>query len=66
MPDPQEADSLGEATVEGRQAAGQRLVVEGLPLGEAVQKTMADVGPDPSYGNSLRLYPHDAASLAVR
>jgi len=44
----------------------QHLAVEGLPLGEAIAKTMADVGTDPSYGASLRVYPRDAASLAVR
>jgi len=44
----------------------QHLVVEGLPLGEAVQKTMSEVGKDPSYGASLRVYPRDAGSLVVR
>jgi len=44
----------------------QHLVVEGLPLGEAVQKTMAEVGADSSYGNSLRVYPESAASLVIR
>ena len=44
----------------------QHLAVEGLPLGEAVQKTMAEVGTDPSYGASLKVYPRDAGSLVVR
>ena len=44
----------------------QHLVAEGLPMGEAVQKTMAEVGTDPSYGASLRVYPRDAGSLVVR
>jgi len=44
----------------------QHLVAEGLPMGEAVQKTMADGGTDPSYGGSLRVYPRDAGSLVVR
>jgi hypothetical protein len=44
----------------------QYLVVDGLTMGQAVQKTMAEVGADPSYGNSLRVYPRDAAGLAVR
>lgn len=44
----------------------QHLAAEGLPLGEAVQKTMAEVGKDPSYGASLRVYPREAASLTIR
>ena len=44
----------------------QHLVVEGLPLGQAVQETMAEVGPDPSYGNALRLYPREAGGLTIR
>jgi hypothetical protein len=32
-------------------------VVEGLPLREAVDRTAAEVGPDPTYGSVLRLYP---------
>jgi hypothetical protein len=32
-------------------------VTEGLPLQEAVDKTAAEVGPDPAYGSVLRLYP---------
>lgn len=34
----------------------QHLVTEGLPLAEAVDKTKAEVGPDPAYGSVLRLY----------
>jgi len=33
------------------------LVTEGLTLPEAVEKTAAEVGPDPAYGSVLRLYP---------
>ena len=44
----------------------QHLVVEGLPLGEAVQKAMTDVGTDQAYGNSLKVYPQEASSLAIR
>jgi hypothetical protein len=44
----------------------QHLAVEGLPMGEAVQKTMSEVGKDPSYGASLKVYPREAASLTVR
>jgi hypothetical protein len=32
-------------------------VIEGLPLREAVDRTAAEVGPDPTYGSVLRLYP---------
>lgn len=35
----------------------QHLLVDELPAGEAVARTMADVGPDPSYGSSLAFYP---------
>jgi hypothetical protein len=35
----------------------RHLVIEGLPLGQAVEKAAAEVGPDPAYGSVLRLYP---------
>jgi len=35
----------------------RHLVTEKLPLSEAVDKTAAEVGPDPAYGSVLRLYP---------
>ena len=35
----------------------RHLATEGLPLGEAVEKTAAEIGPDPAYGSVLRLYP---------
>jgi hypothetical protein len=35
----------------------QHLLVDGLPLQEAVAQTMADVGPDPQYGSMLLVYP---------
>jgi hypothetical protein len=35
----------------------RHLVTEGLPLSDAVEKTAAEVGPDPTYGSDLRLYP---------
>ncbi len=35
----------------------RHLVTEGLPLREAVERTAAEVGPDPAYGSVLRLYP---------
>jgi len=34
-----------------------RYLAEGLPLKEAVEKTAAEIGPDPAYGSVLRLYP---------
>jgi len=33
------------------------LTTEGLPLGEAVERTATEIGPDPAYGSVLRLYP---------
>jgi hypothetical protein len=44
----------------------QYLVVDGRTMGQAVQKAMADVGTDPSYGNSLQVYPEEARSLTIR
>jgi hypothetical protein len=35
----------------------QHFVTEGLPLREAVEMTEAELGPDPTYGSVLRLYP---------
>ena len=35
----------------------RHLATERLPLGEAVRKTAAEIGPDPAYGSVLRLYP---------
>jgi hypothetical protein len=43
----------------------QYLLTEGLTPGEAVAKTMTEVGPDPSYGSVLRIYPPEAAALAL-
>ena len=39
------------------QALLSHLVTESLPPAEAVAKTMAEVGPDPSYGSRLLAYP---------
>ena len=44
----------------------QHLVVDRLTLGEAVQRTNAEVGPDPAYGSVLRVYPESAAVETVR
>jgi len=44
----------------------QYLVVDGLTMGQAVQKTLAEVGTESSYENSLRVYPEEARSLALR
>lgn len=42
------------------------LLVEERALSEAVTLAMADVGPDPSYGSELVLYPAEAERSAVR
>jgi hypothetical protein len=34
----------------------QHLLIDGLPLQEAVAQTMAEIGPDPSYGSKLLMY----------
>ena len=44
----------------------QHLVVDRLTLGEAVEKTTAELGPDPAYGSVLRVYPESAAVETVR
>lgn len=43
----------------------QHLIVDKQSAGEAVAKTMAEVGPDPSYGSTLRLYPPEEAAFAL-
>jgi hypothetical protein len=44
----------------------QHLVVDRLTLGQAVQKTNAEVGPDPAYGSVLQIYPPEAAASTIR
>lgn len=43
----------------------QHLVIDGLPIEDAVAQTMADVGPDPEYGSTLLVYPSEEAAPAV-
>jgi hypothetical protein len=43
----------------------QHLLVDGLSPQEAVAQTMAEVGPDPSYGSTLLLYPPDKPVAVV-
>jgi len=38
----------------------QHLLTDGLTIQEAVTETMAEVGPDPSYGSALLVYPSEA------
>ena len=40
----------------------QHLLIDRLPVGEAVAQTMADVGPDPAYGSSLLFYPPESVA----
>ena len=47
----------GDHTDTATETLLRHLVTEGLPLGEAVDKTAAEVGPDPAYASVLRLYP---------
>lgn len=47
-------------TDKATQSLLQKLVPEGMPLGEAIKRTMAEVGAEPAYGNSLKVYPQDA------
>jgi hypothetical protein len=35
----------------------EKLVIDGLPVGDAVAQTAAELGPDPSYGAELRVLP---------
>jgi len=37
----------------------EKLLIEGLPVGDAVSQTAAEVGPDPSYGAELRVLPNE-------
>jgi hypothetical protein len=43
-----------------------RYLLEGATLGQAVQKTMSEVGQEPAYDNSLRIYPQSAAVETIR
>jgi len=47
----------GEHTDAATEQLLRHLVTEKLTLREAVDKTTAEVGPDPTYGSVLRLYP---------
>jgi hypothetical protein len=40
------------------------LVVEKRTLSEAIAQTMAEIGPDPSYGSKLLVYPPEASASA--
>jgi hypothetical protein len=44
----------------------RHLVIDGLDAQRAAASTMLEVGPDPEFGSVLRVYPREAASLAVR
>jgi len=37
----------------------EKLVIDGLPVGDAVAQTSAELGPDPSYGAELRVLPDE-------
>jgi hypothetical protein len=43
----------------------QHLLIDGLTLQQAVSQTMAEVGPDPSNGSTLRLYPPEEPASAT-
>jgi hypothetical protein len=53
-------------TDEATERLVQHLVVDRLTLGQAVQRTNAEVGPDPAYGSVLRVYPPEAAASTIR
>ncbi len=41
------------------------LLVDELPLGEAVAQTAAEVGPDPWYGSELQFYPREQTAAKI-
>lgn len=41
------------------------LVADGLSLGEAVDQTAAEIGPDPYYGSELHFYPPEQAASTI-
>ncbi|KPK21331.1 MAG: hypothetical protein AMJ76_02855 [Dehalococcoidia bacterium SM23_28_1] len=43
----------------------QHLLIDGLPLQQAVTQTMAEVGPDPLYESTLLLYPSEEPDSAT-
>lgn len=44
----------------------QHLAIDKLEAQEAVSRTAAEVGPDPSYGSTLLVYPSTVAAALVR
>lgn len=54
-----------EYTDEATELLLEHLAVEGLSVGEAVELTMQEVGPDPVYDSVLRLYPAEEAAFTV-
>jgi hypothetical protein len=55
---PEHTDAATEQLIE-------HLVVDKLPLGEAVDRTMEELGPDPEYGSTLKLYPSERAAFVL-
>ena len=49
-------------TDEATEALLRHLLIEELPAAEAVQQTMAEVGPDPTFESELRFYPPEEES----
>ena len=43
----------------------QHLVVDKLGTQESVARTMTEIGPDPSYGSKLLVYPAEASASAA-
>ena len=52
-------------TDETTQTLLQKLVPQKLPLGEAVQRTMSEIAPEPAYNNKLKIYPEKAGNLVL-
>jgi len=43
----------------------RHLLIDGLPIRDAVALTAVEVGPDPAYGSTLKLYPSGEAASAA-
>jgi hypothetical protein len=55
----------GSHTDQATKSFLQKTIVQGLPLGDAVRQTMAEVGREPAYDSALKVYPEDASSRTL-
>ncbi len=59
--DPVRLDYVDDTTV----ALIENLCIEGLTIGEAVDRTMEEKGPDPEWGAMLKYYPAESGNKTI-